>query len=196
VVDDFGLGQGTDGESEEQYRDRILTRKRQPPHGGAWFDYVAWAKEIPGVTRVWVAGNHYGPGTVAVWFLMDETYAAGIPQAADVAAVQAYLDTMKPVTATVIVAAPIPQCIDVDVQGVAPNTSAVREAAVAELIDMFRNMTMIGLPNKPFILHRSWLWQAVSNAAGENHHIIASSTTDLSFPVGVMPCLRNVRFVP
>ncbi|NDV21011.1 baseplate J protein, partial [Pseudodesulfovibrio sp. JC047] len=45
------LAGGTDVESDEDLRGRLLARIRQAPHGGATFDYVQWALDVPGVTR-------------------------------------------------------------------------------------------------------------------------------------------------
>jgi uncharacterized phage protein gp47/JayE len=56
---------GTDQERQEQLRSRMLARYRAPPHGGARHDYIAWALEVPGVTRAWCSPIGYGPGTVA-----------------------------------------------------------------------------------------------------------------------------------
>jgi len=62
---------GVDEGDIENLRERVLERLRTPPHGGADPDYVAWAKEVPGVTRVWVDGGGLGPGTVVVRFMRD-----------------------------------------------------------------------------------------------------------------------------
>ena len=190
-----GLGQGADLETDASLRDRVLFRKRYPPHGGAEYDYVRWARDLPGVTRAFVAGNAYGRGTIGVWFLMDDNYTAGIPLPSDVAAVQEYIDSVKPVTANVIVQAPVPDCVDITVQGLYPDTQAVRESAAAEIASVFRQMATVGLPSKTFVLHQSWLWQAVANATGEQYHKIAAPATDISFAVGTMPCLRSVKFI-
>ncbi len=196
AVDDYGIGQGADVETDDQLRVRILARKRYPPHGGAEYDYEAWALEMPGVTRVFVRGNAYGRGTVGVWFLMDDTYPAGIPLSADVLAVQAHIDDLRPVTASVIVQAPIADCIDVVIQGLSNDTQAVRESVGAELQALFRNMAKPGLPGASFTLYQSWLWQAIGNATGEKHHKLVSPADDLVFATGVMPCLKSVTFLP
>lgn len=196
AVDDYGLGQGADLETDEQLRVRILHRKRYPPHGGAEYDYVAWGLELPGVTRVFAKGNAFGRGTVGVWFLMDDTYVAGIPQAADVLAVQAHIDAVSPVTANVIVQAPTADCIDVIVQGLMPDTQATRESAAAELQTLFRKMAQPGLPQNPFMLDQNWLWQAIGNATGVQSFKLVSPGDDLIFNAGIMPCLRSVTFQP
>ncbi len=194
AVDEVGIGQGADQETDEQLRTRILHRKRYPPHGGADSDYVGWGLELPGVTRVFVKGNGFGKGTVGVWFLMDDTYTAGIPQQADVDAVQAHLDAVAPVTANVIVQAPIADCIDIVIENLNPDRQDVREAVAAEIASLFRNMAKPGLPDDAFKLYQSWIWQAVSNASGERHHRVAAPLTDLAFGAGVMPCIRSVSF--
>ena len=196
LVGSLGLGQGTDSETEADYRARILARKRQPPQGGAEYDYVAWGLSVPGVTRVFAKGKAYGSGTVGVWFLMDNTYLNGIPLPADVLAVQTYLNAVAPVTATVIVQAPVSTCIDVSVSGIYPDTLAIRASATLELRSVFRRMAQPGIPGAPFILRKSWLDQAVSNASGQNFHEIVTPSADVSFGSGQMPCLRNVTFIP
>jgi uncharacterized phage protein gp47/JayE len=193
-VDDVGLGQGADQETDDQLRERILARKRYPPHGGADFDYIAWAKELPGVTRAFVKANAFGRGTVGIWFLMDDTYVAGIPQAADVAAVQAHIDGLKPTTAIPIVQAPVADCIDIVIQDLKPDTQAVREAVAAELQTMFRRETVPSIPGDLFTLSRSWIEQAVSNATGERSNTVFAPSTDITFGPGIMPCLRSVTF--
>ena len=50
VVD---MGGGVDVESDDELRERVLERIQQPPMGGAQYDYVAWTKQVPGVTRAW-----------------------------------------------------------------------------------------------------------------------------------------------
>lgn len=195
-VDANGLGQGADQETDDQLRVRILLRKRYPPHGGAESDYIQWGLSLPGVTRVFVKGRAYGKGTVGVWFLMDDTYLAGIPQQADVVAMQDYIDTVAPVTANVIVQAPIADCVDITIRNLSPDTQAVREAVAAELHSLFRRTASVSLPGDPSVLYVSDVWQAVGNATGERHHQVVAPSTDVPFAVGTMPCLRSVTFLP
>ena len=77
---------GTDTETDEQLRARILQRIQNPPMGGSAADYVAWALAVPGVTRAWAAPEQ-GIGTITVRFLMDDLRADddGWPTPADVA---------------------------------------------------------------------------------------------------------------
>ena len=98
-----GLTGGLDLETDAAYRVRVLARLQQPPQGGAARDYVAWAKLVPGVTRVWVYPLNRGPGTVDFAFVLDGRAVGGgsiLPTPTDVAAVQASVDEYAPVVAS------------------------------------------------------------------------------------------------
>ena len=191
-----GIGGGADLESDESLRQRLLHRLRYPPHGGAAHDYVAWAREINGVTRVYVdpvtASN--GRTSVGVWFLMDDLYPNGIPQGADVAAVAAYIDTVRPAGALVDVAAPVPDPVDVTITGLSPDTTAIRDAIRAELADLFRRNARVSTLTDPYTLHRSKIIEAISMAAGEDHHTLTTPASDVMVATGHIPVLGTVTF--
>lgn len=193
-VGDDGIGGGADKESLEQLRDRILLRKRRPPQGGSKWDYVQWAKQIPGVTRVWVKGNYYGAGTVAVWFTMDDTYEYGIPQAADVAIVQAHINTLKPVTAAVVVAAPIAYPIDVVVTDLSTSGQSLREKAAAEVRAAVLHNNAVSTDSTKTSVYVAWFWSAVASVLGSDKFIIASPLVDKAVPAGKLPVVRSVTF--
>src|SRR5690606_33436574 len=58
------LSGGTDSETDESLRSRLLERMRKPPHGGSRSDYEQWALSQSGVTRVFVDEEEAGIGTV------------------------------------------------------------------------------------------------------------------------------------
>lgn len=194
TVNALAIGGGTDGESNDDFRLRVLGRRRQVPAGGSAGDYVAWAKEVSGVTRAWCEGNAYGPGTVGLWFLMDDTYAYGIPTPTDVTNVQAYINARAPVTAKPIVAAPVAVNVDVVVRGLTPNSASVQSAASLEVLSVFRRMVGVSVPSAPTTLYMSWLWRAVSNAAGEQHHTILTPSADQTYSTGQLPVLRSISY--
>jgi uncharacterized phage protein gp47/JayE len=103
------LSGGTDMESDADLAIRILDEIRNPPSGGNIADYKRWAKSVDGVTDAYVFPLRRGVGTVDV---AVET-AGGIPSDALVAVVQAYIDTVKPVTANVSVIKPMTLTVDV-----------------------------------------------------------------------------------
>lgn len=106
TVSDAGIVPGEDTETDAALLTRLLARIQTPPQGGAQTDYVAWARTIPGVTRAWAYGGMFGPGTVGVTFVMDDQADTPIPAGGTVAEVQAYIETVRPVTAAVTVFAP------------------------------------------------------------------------------------------
>lgn len=184
VVGD-GLLQGSDREADASVLDRMLLRIQEPPHGGAGNDYVAWAldRDAHGidVTRAWVAAGEFGPGTVTVRFVMDESYGDGVPQPADVAAVAASIAPLRPVTAEVHVVAPVPHPVTFVIGGLAPASVAVRDAVVAELRDLIRREAEPG-----GTLLVSHVREAISVAAGEGDHRLLYPTDDLRMGTGVM----------
>jgi uncharacterized phage protein gp47/JayE len=96
VVD---LRGGTEMETDDQLRARVLARIRQPPMGGDADDYVQWAMKIPSVTRAWAAPRELGMGTITIRFMVDALRAdtGGFPIQDDINVVKNYLDTVRPV---------------------------------------------------------------------------------------------------
>jgi uncharacterized phage protein gp47/JayE len=191
-----GIGLGADLESDESLRSRILHRKRMPPHGGAAHDYVAWAREINGVTRVYVdpvtADNERVD--VGVWFLMDDLYVNGMPQAADVAAVRAYIETVRPAGALVAINAPEAVTQNVTVTGLSPNTAQVRDAVILELRELLRRDAKVSTETEPYVLRRSKIIESISIAAGESYHTLTTPSADVTFSTGQIPVLGSVTF--
>lgn len=204
-VDAGGIAGGTDVEDVESFRERILFRKRNPPHSGAAADYVMWAKELAGVTRVFVEPLWSGVGTVRVFPLMDDLYADGIPPPVEVARIADHIETLRPAGASVTIEAATPVVVDVEITNLLPDTTATREAVLTELRAAFRRLSRVaGTANNhaamPFLasaasFSRSWLWQAVANATGEERHIITAPSADIALAAGEMPVLGNVSFV-
>ncbi len=162
-----GLAGGADRESDEDCIARYIDVIQKPPHGGRANDYVQWARDYPGVTRAWGA-QEMGVGTYTVRVMMDDLFADtdGIPDAAAVAAVEAYIDTVRPVTvAERYILAPIAQTLDVTVTGLANDTPEVRANIEIELRAMLRARAKPG-----GTIWGSWITEAIASATGEDHH--------------------------
>jgi uncharacterized phage protein gp47/JayE len=84
---------GADIETDDALLGRLLLRLGNPPQGGAVADYQQWALAVPGVARALVYPIRRGRGTVDVVPMP----AAGLPSGPLVAAVQAYIDGLRPV---------------------------------------------------------------------------------------------------
>jgi uncharacterized phage protein gp47/JayE len=183
-----GLTGGADIEDDEALRARVIARIQQPPQGGCAYDYEAWALELEGVTRAWVYPQELGLGTVTVRFVRDDD-ASLIPDAAEVAAVQAYLDARRPVTAQVTVVAPIAKALNITITGLMPDTAAVRSAIEAEIIDLLRREAV---PGGTILI--SHLREAISIAAGESDHELTSPVANVTHATGELAVLGTITW--
>lgn len=182
-----GIDGGSDTESDDELRARLLDRIRQPPHGGAAFDYVRWAREVPGVTRAWVYPMEMGAGTVTVRFVRDNDDDM-IPDTSEVTEVYSYIEARRPVTAELFVVAPVAVELDLTIQ-VNPNTSAVRDAITAELADMIRREAV---PGGTILI--SHIREAVSIAAGEFDHVVVSPAANVTHTTGQIAVIGDITF--
>lgn len=186
-----GLVQGSDQEGDATVLARTLGRIQEPPHGGAGHDYLAWALDRDGhgvdVTRAWVRAGEYGPGTVTVRFVMDDTYADAIPLQADLDAVAAWIAPLKPVTAKVYVVAPVAVPIGFSIAGLVPATQPIREAIEAELRDLVRREAAPGAT-----LLVSHVREAISVAAGEADHRLLAPAGDMALAPGAIAVFGGI----
>jgi uncharacterized phage protein gp47/JayE len=201
TVGSAGLTGGTDIESLDSVVIRLRQRLQKPPQGGADYDYVDWAFDVPGVTRAWVYPKELGPGTVTVRFAMDGTYAGGIPLTGDCNTVAAYIASRRPVTADVYVPAPVADPINFTIGGLAPSNSAVRAAIAANLADLIRRE---GSPGGMYsesgqlrgggLILRSHLEEAISVAADEYDHRLISPATNVQSATGRLPTMGTITW--
>ncbi|MEQ8605193.1 MAG: baseplate J/gp47 family protein [Marivibrio sp.] len=189
-----GLTQGSDVESDDRLRERVLLEMRAPAHGGRRLDYIRWAlrKEDHGieVTRVWVNPHEMGFGTLTVRIMMDDAYADGIPQPADLTAVAAYIDEVRPVTVKELyVVAPIAAPIAFEISGLNPNTAAVKAAIETALKDLIRRESE---PGGTILV--SHIREAISLAAGETDHALVAPAADVVAGAGEIPTFGSVTW--
>ena len=188
-----GIGGGADREDDESLRARILDRKRRPPQGGAVSDYEQMARGVPGVTKAWAYSFANGPGTIGVWFLF-EGRVNGIPEAADVALVQAAIDAKRLIRAQLFVSAPAPVGIPITIEGLETDSVAVRGAIERSLAHLFETRMRPGVAASPFLLSRSWIVEAIATATGESRHRLSVPSDDLLFTGGEIPVLGTVTY--
>jgi len=183
----LSLDGGADQESVAALRTRVLERIRKTPMAGAKYDYVRWALEVPGVTRAWSYPKELASNNVTVRFMRDND-ADPFPNAAEVAAVQAYIDEQAPVTAEPIAMAPIAQPVNY-VIALDPDLSTVRTAVEAELRDLHLREAV---PGGTLLL--SHMREAISIASGENNHILHSPAADVTCLTGRMATFGGITW--
>lgn len=188
TVEAPGLTGGAVEESDDDLRARFLQRVRQPPEGGSLSDYERWALELPEVTRAWPYPAWMGVGTVGVTFVLDDREDI-FPDADDLLAMEAHLDMRKPVTAELVVFAPVARPVDMIIR-LTPNTEIVQQAVLAELDDLFARDVVPGGR-----LRLSRIREAISLAQGETFHDLELPSVDPVSGPGEMLTLGEVEFI-
>ena len=187
TVGEASVAGGFDAETMPELLARLEQRVQNPPQGGGPGDYVGWALQMPGVTRAWEYPLWMGLGTVGLAFVLDDRPDI-FPLDADVAAMQAWLESFAPVTAVPVAFAPTPLVVNFTLS-VTPNTSPVQTAVEAELADFFSRQAQPGSP-----LPKSQYDQAISFAAGETDHTVTAPAGAITPTPGQLPTLGTVTF--
>lgn len=100
VTNDEPFAGGTDRESDDELRNRVLERARNPATSGNAAHYRQWALEVPGISDARVTPVWDGPGTVRVVLLADDKTA---PDPSIIADATAHIESQRPVGADVTV---------------------------------------------------------------------------------------------
>ncbi len=186
TVTSGGLVSGADIETDASLRTRLLERIQTPPHGGAKADYIRWAKEVAGVTRAWASTP--GPGLVTVYFVRDNDVSI-IPDSGEVAAVQAYINERRPVTAVVTALAPTAVPINFTI-AVTPNTTVVKAAVQAELADLILREAE---PGATILL--SHIRAAISQATGETDYALTVPSANVTNSASQIATMGTITWV-
>lgn len=195
MVTAAGLSGGADKEEPAALLSRLLARMQTPPHGGSSADYKAWALEVAGVTRAWVRTVEDEPGhiRVLIYMVMDGRDDI-IPTAAEVAAAQAHIDSVRPVTAEALAVAPAPAPLNPIIR-ISPATDAVRAAVQAELADMLAREAAPGdAEGGAGTILLSHLRATVSAAAGEYDNAVLDPVADVVPANGAIVTLGEITW--
>jgi uncharacterized phage protein gp47/JayE len=180
---------GTDEETDDQLRQRVLRRIQQPPMGGAAYDYEAWALAVPGVTRAWAA-SEMGIGTVTVRFMMDDLRADnnGFPLEEDIILVEDYVNLKRPVSVKdCFVVGPIPQPINFNLKNLVPDNEAIRAEIIVSIEDMLMSYAAPGQT-----IFAAWKYTAVMNVPGVISFDMTTPYDDVMPSPGHMAVLNNL----
>jgi uncharacterized phage protein gp47/JayE len=160
------LSGGADTEDIELWRPRVIAAFRAPSLYGAPGDYRRWALRREGVTEAWELDRRMGPGTVALSFIFGGR-SDPIPTGDDVAAMQAYIDSVRPAdVARVYVQAPVPNALRL---AVTARGTMTEEAMAAAARDFLAQSAALEQP-----LSISQLEEVLSQVQGELSHTITS----------------------
>ena len=178
---DFGaIGGGTDKESVNDYVSRYLDKIRNPVAHFNSSDIIAKAKEVPGVTRVFVEEITPDVGQVTIYFMRDNDVDP-IPSGSEVATVKSKILEIKPANTSdvdVIVSAPTAVPVDYTFTALSPNTATMKTAIEANLTQFHDEQTFIGVD-----VDEDAYRSAIKNTVDPDTGDTVSSFT-LSAPVG------------
>lgn len=198
-VSGTGITGGTDTEDDEPLRNRILTKKRLTGLGGNESDWITWVKNFGSLqaTRVWAFPQYNGSRTVGIFFVLDNAENI-IPSAENVAAVQTYLRSLRPVGCTPYVYAPIETQIWFSLS-LYPFTADVQTSVLDSLERLFYRESTVG-----GTIRLSHIREAISVAAGETDSEIdaiyisgdEAPVQDIVLSAGLLPVFvrDNVTF--
>ena len=172
----ISLTGGTDTETDDQLRARLLLRLANPPMGGDAIDYEQWTLSVPGVTRAWASPQEMGPGTMTVRFMCDDlrSSSGGFPLPEDVTAVFNYLETVRPVTVKdLFVVAPIPYPISFIISNLDSDDETTWNNIIASVQSMLFEKAKPGWVNEGIAqpaqtIYAAWVSGAILDAAGVN----------------------------
>lgn len=194
-----GIDNGADEETDEALRTRVLSRKRQPPHGGTENDYVNWMLECAGVTRAWAIPLYQGLGTIGCAFVRDGDSSI-IPSDSEMAAVRAYLVShTDPITGN-IVGMPVtaeaglymislsPLAVNFTI-GLSPNNGDTQAAVLSQLEDL---INVDGGPEESIRISR--IRAAISAAIGEDYHELLYPTADVTASAQQVHVMGSITF--
>ena len=139
----FLIREGSDPESDEQLRERAISKWETLGLGGTREAYRNWATSVPGVVAASVLDDFpFGPGTVGVVILGEN----GVPSAELKGEVHQYIKARKPLTADVRILAPEIRSIDLDLELIryANADQATVETGVREAIDSYSGRLQLG----------------------------------------------------
>lgn len=180
AVTALDIAGGSDTESDESLRARLLSRVRETPHAGTKADYEAWSLEVPGVTRAWAYPLELGNGTVVVRFVCDDLDDI-VPSGEMIQHVQEYLDNLRPVTARVTVLPPSVSKVGFTIADLEPESDSVKARIKEALVELFKREATPG--GRVYVSH---IRAAISAAAGETDHKLVTPSEDVIPGAGVL----------
>jgi uncharacterized phage protein gp47/JayE len=174
VLDADGMAGGAEEESDVSLLARVLAEIREPGHGGARNDYRLWIQNAFAVAKVATVPLWVGPGTVGVVAAMGTAVAPVAPIPAELDAMAAHLDVLRPVTAEVYVRPVVLLAVPLQL-AVVPDTLPVRAAVEGAARAHFAAEAEIGV-----LFPRSRLSEAISSAGGEYRHYLILPAADVA----------------
>lgn len=127
VINETAATDGYNQESDADLLARYLLKVRTPATSGNTYHYQQWALSVPGVGQVKVLPLWAGNGTVKVLIVDSDNATASSTL---IKAVADYIETVRPIGATVTVSSPAPLEINITATITGPGNADTVKAAV------------------------------------------------------------------
>jgi len=186
-VDFNEISGGTDQETDTELQSRLVERIQNPVAHFSESEIVSKAKEINGVTRVFVQPITPEVGAVTIYFLRDQD-ADPIPTGSQITEVKNKILEITPANTDpddVIVAAPSPVNVDFTFASISPNTVSMKTAVTASLQQFFDENTSVGV-NIDKDSYRAAIFNTVDVSTGQ-----VMESFELTFPTGDIAITSN-----
>lgn len=194
IVQYSAIGGGADIESDSDYR--IRTFEAWQGIGTPFNDVniIAKAKEVTGVTRVFVKRITPGVGDTTVYFLINNA----IPTPTEVNNVKNEILKILPTNMREVdlyVLAPTPVVVDFTFSSLSPNTDTMKTSIIENLEEFFAARTEVG-KNLLEIEYNSAIINTIDSETGDNVQSFTLSTPsgDVSISSGELAILGTVTF--
>jgi uncharacterized phage protein gp47/JayE len=198
AVVQFGeVAGGTDIETDASLQQRVLFKIQNPTSHFNSASIELKAKEISGVTRVWIFEATPSAGKVEIYFTRDNDDNI-IPSGAEITETKNKILEIKPAhtpDSYVIVNAPTAVNIDFTFSSLSPNTTSMQSSINTSLQQFFREEVNVG-ENITEDKYRAAIQNTIDNETGEKviSFTLSTPTTDISISSGELGVLGTVTF--
>lgn len=195
---DFGtIGGGVDQELDESLRSRMLERIQNPVSHFNVAQIIAKAKEVPGVTRVYVNEATPAAGKVTIYFMRDNDIDP-IPSISEVETVFNKIAEIKPANMSnnsLIVNAPTPITVNFNFSAISPDTVSMRTAIENNLIQFFEENVDVGYDITQDA-YRSAIQNTIDTSTGDKLQTftLSTPTTTVIVSFGQIGVLGTISF--
>lgn len=191
------VGGGTNEETQESLRLRMLSRIQNPVANFNVAEITDKAKQIAGVTRVFVQEVTPALGQVTIYFMRDGD-SSRIPSGSEVTKVKNNILTIKPASTSsvdVIVLSPTAVVVDFTFTAIFPNTSTMQAAIKNSLGQFFDERTNVGVVVDEDA-YRSAIFNTIDTVTGDrlSTFTITAPAGDVAVTTGDIAILGNVVF--
>ena len=194
----FGaIGGGKTDESDENFRLRVIEAYANPISTFSISAIIKKAKEVSGVTRVFVEEITPAPGQVTIYFTRDNDDNI-IPDASEVTTTKSKILEIKPAHVSdddVIVSAPTGVTVPFTFSALSPSTSTMQAAITANLTAFFEDDTTVG-EDLLRVSYESTIFQTTDPDTGDSvaSFTLSTPTTDITITTGELPVLGNITY--